>query len=504
MIELAQDGSNSRRNANGEKIIPVYSNINIEAATFSQRASSVMKKEPEKVPVEPQPLDVSSDCPEEQTNQIPPEEEIKELKEKVEELSNMLNKSEESKESLWEIIENKDNLIKQLEAHVEGLKKSYSPLVEDLKKRLLAFSVKNQELSTTLQEKISEISKLKENLNNTDVFKNQLFIVNEKNEDLQKDLQIIRDQKFSLEALIRAKDLELGQKEQNLALILEKYNNLQQIVRQSAQENQAYKTSIQQLEMQYSNLRETITVSSPRTPIKSKMVSTPKEKDTKDLKEIKAKMSKVDELEKKIIVLAARKDKLTKENNDLTNLIKNKRQQISNKAKQTSTRSCSSKDDLDHHQLNVSQLMTEWDDEETKEEYQNRMSKGSTTTESTLSIIEKSNQKNVGDNIKRLDFAMNRLKDVEKKLIAIINKTSSLRVEGKSKMMREHFVKKSVIIEDWRESIHEIQQIFNEMGDGEENNKSNIPNFEAVCGSTKSIHDDSFVVFSGNNSLEAL
>jgi len=514
MTELAQerDGSNSRRNANGDKVISVYSNlnnINLDAATFSQKTAQIIKSElvtPRKE--EDQEQDSIQEL--ERLSAISPDDEMKDLKEKVEELSNMLNKSEESKGSLWEIIENKDNLIKQLESHIEGLKTSYAPILDDLKKKILAFSVKNQELCSSLQEKVTEISKLKENLNNMDILKEQLFISNQNNESLQRDILNMRDQNLKLEATLKTRDIELEQKEKDFTLTLEKYNNLQMIVRQSAQENQVYKTSLQNLETQYSNLRETI-VTSPRSPVKTATkISTPvsKEKETRDLKDTKAKMSKVDELEKKIVVLSARKDKLTKENNELTNIIRNKRQQISsisnNKAKQISTRSCSSKDELDHHQLNVSQLMTEWDDEETKEVYQYRLSKISTCSDSNFSIKEKANTKDAGENIKKLDSAMDRLKDVERKLVAIINKTTSLKFEGKSKKIKEHFVKKSMIIEDWRESATELQQIFSEMGEGDENSKSVIPGFEAVCGSIKSLHDDSFVVFSGSNSLEAL
>jgi len=133
------------------------------------------------------------------------------------------------------------------------------------------------------------------------------------------------------------------------------------ILRQAVKENDIYKNKIQFLEAEHSKLTAHSTQRATR-----RNTETPSSTKGKDLnKEVKARKIWADELERKILSLLAEKKKLTKEHNELAKKIQERRKEADKLARSTRKSTLSDLRTSSESQVNVSLLLTEWDDEDT-------------------------------------------------------------------------------------------------------------------------------------------
>jgi len=289
------------------------------------------------------------------------------LKDKLEFALNTLNASEEGKEDLWETIE-------QLEAENMKLKSDLEKSEKQAQERTSVLLQTNHKLETSLQMNTQELEKIKSELISFAPLKDELKNMNQKNEDLAQYLLESRRQSqqseminSSLQHLVHESyqqidqlKHEISEKDGLLTTTVDKANNLQRILRQVVQENEVYKANIQALQVEYVKMSQ---LASPKNSTK-KRVELHEKKDTN--KEIKAKKIWADELERKILSLLNEKKKLTKEHNQLLKTVQEKRKEADKLAKGTRKSTINSLKHLSDSQVNVSLLLTEWDEEETQ------------------------------------------------------------------------------------------------------------------------------------------
>jgi len=308
--------------------------------------------------------DLNNSLQKAQNKHIALQNENNELRNKLEFALNTLNSSEEGKEDLWESIEENEKIIKNLESQNQTLQQKMLDLYQT-----------NADLKVSLVVNTQEMEKLKVNLNEFEALKDQLRAFAQKNEDLSKYLVQTR-QDFQQSEMINAnlknlvfdsyKQVELLQsqvteKEAFLDASVEKTTNLQMILRQAVKENDIYKNKIQFLEAEHSKLTAHSIQRATR-----RNTETPSSTKGKDLnKEVKARKIWADELERKILSLLAEKKKLTKEHNELAKKIQERRKEADKLARSTRKSTLSDLRTSSESQVNVSLLLTEWDDEDT-------------------------------------------------------------------------------------------------------------------------------------------
>jgi len=281
---------------------------------------------------------------------------------------NALNESEEGKEDLWETIE-------RLEAENKKLKFNLEKTEKQAQEKISVLLQTNHKLEMSLQMTTQELEQIKSELISFGFLKEEMKNMSQKNEDLAQYLLESRRQSqqsevinASLQHLVHESyqqidqlKLEISEKDSLLTTTVDKANNFQRILRQVVQENEVYKANLRSLQTEYTKLSQ---LASPKNNIR-KRIELPEKKDPN--KELKAKKIWADELERKILSLLDEKKKLTKEHNQLLKTIQEKRKEADklNRGTRKSTINSLNKT-TSESQVNVSLLLTEWDEEETQ------------------------------------------------------------------------------------------------------------------------------------------
>ena len=272
------------------------------------------------------------------------EKETIDLKEKlkvVDELKQKLAFEEKEKSALLAMNGDKDSATKELLSKLRDLEGQVT-VIPGLKAKLTALNTELERVMFIINEKNVEINTLKVKLEELNTLKENLAVLNEERdaltnelEQLEVELNQTRGENNQMQEFITAKyseieDLKLkvsrGSKlEKQLKASLQEKEKIKDLLAQKTQECEGLKVYIERLGAELNDEPESPSGHCCSGTIKKKKIAAQKEKESNELK---VKLVRLGEVEKKLQNLLSEKDQLGQENERLTNSIAEKKKKL--------------------------------------------------------------------------------------------------------------------------------------------------------------------------------